>query len=130
MKLTECSKDGFWPQPQRRRTAGMPSRAGVRHHLQVVDRRARRLQGSKHFRLRVESVERPWLAGLPVPVAPIATQEDTERGMLGIAKVAAADFEQANSCRAAIMVAPGSRDQAGQQRGPHDLHFLADRVSQ
>ena len=48
--------------------------------------------------------------------------------MLRLGAIAAADLEQAHRRSAAIEVSARRRDQARQQRGPHHLHVLADRI--
>src|SRR5205085_9840792 len=48
--------------------------------------------------------------------------------MLGIAKIAAAELEQAHRRCAAVEIAARCSDQTGQERGPHYLHVLADGI--
>src|SRR3546814_5920326 len=76
------------------------------------------LIGAKRFRL----------ARAPVARSAVAGEDETDRRMLPVAKVAASDLEQAHALCAAIDVAASGGEQAGQERRPHRLHFLADRI--
>ncbi len=60
----------------------------------------------------------------------MAGQHDADGRMLAIGQVAAADLEQPHGRDAALQVARARRQQAGQQRRPHDLQVFADRVGE
>ena len=118
------------PEPQRPRLPRMPRRAGIPHHLQILDRRADRGEQSQRLSLGVERVERLCLALLPAARAILAGKHDAERRMLAPGEIAPPDLEQPHARRTALHVALGRREQAGQQRRPHDLQLLADRIGE
>ena len=130
MKLAERRDDGLGAEPELGRAARMPGRPRVRNHLQVGNGRDRGVEQGEHFGLGVKRVKGLRLAGLPAARLPFAGEHQRERRMLIVAEIAASDLEQPDRRCATVEVAPGRGDQSRQQRRPHHLHVLADRVGQ
>ena len=57
VKLAKCGDDGLGAEAKRRRSTGMPGRAGVGEDLQILGRRAGGIEQREHLGLRVEGVE-------------------------------------------------------------------------
>jgi hypothetical protein len=103
--------------------------AGRARDLEVVDRRAGGSEQSQRLGLGIIPVG--WRGAAGAPVAALrAGDDDAEGQRLGVGQIAAADFEEARAFGAARLVAAGGGDQAGEERGTHRLHVLADRVGQ
>ncbi len=100
------------------------------HHLQTVGRGTRRIEQGERRRLGVESVERRGLARLPAARMLVAGHQQRERRMLGIGQIAPPDLEQTDAVGAAVLIARRGGKQPGQQRRPHDLQILADRIGE
>ena len=108
----------------------MPGVTRLAHHLKVIDRGSGGGEQRQRFSLGVESGERGCLAVLPTACTVLTREHNAERRAFAVGEIAAAEFEQPHAGCAALHVAFRRREQAGEQRGAHDLQFLADRVGE
>ena len=135
MQHPKPRQHGLWPQPQRRRLAGVKLLSSVSHNLQTIHRRARLRQQSQRLGLGIEGIERHRLALRPAARSLLAHQHHAQRQPLITAPIAATqiappDLEQPQPTRPAIQIPPRRAQQPRQQRGPHRLHVLADRIGE
>ena len=105
-------------------------RAGIAHHLQIIDRCTRRREQRDDFGLGIKRVEFDRFALRPVARAPLAGEHQPKRGAFAVAQIAAAKFEQRDRGGAAILIALRRGEQSWQQRGAHHLHIFADRIGE
>ena len=107
--------------------AGAPA-----HDLHRGDGRPGRLQHGQRIGLGVEGIDR---AGAAMHIArhrrAAADAGRTQRFVLrAVAGIGMADLRQGKIGKAAVHVAPGRRDQVGQQRRPHVGEFRGDGIGQ
>ena len=89
------------------------------------------LEQRQHHSLDVKGVERARLARLPAARTRSPAISSAERRTLAIREIAAADLEQPHRlARRDRRLRARGGGQAGQQRRPHVLHVLADRIGE
>src|SRR3546814_15344326 len=126
MKLAEFREGVPGAEAKPGRAPGMID-GGPVQRLEVVDRRAGGSEEGHGLGLGVIGAKRFRLARAPVARSAVAGEDETDRRMLPVAKVAAADLEQAPALCAAIDVSAISRRPDRAARRPHPLPFLTAR---
>ena len=114
------------------RAAGVIPLGHALGEIELAARRAHRIQDRQRVGFGVEGVHAP---GRAIPMARSGAARAHARGHRGLADggvvdVAGADLEQCQIGKAAVGVASGGGDQVGQDRRPHVVELVADRVGE
>src|SRR3546814_13879371 len=112
MKLAEFREGVPGAEAKPGRAPGMID-GGPVQRLEVVDRRAGGGEEGHGLGLGVIGAKRFRLARAPVARSAVAGEDETDRRMLPVAKVAASDLEPAPALCAALAVAASGGGQAG-----------------